>query len=57
MSYTYDKIGTKKAWANNTGNELTKVSAVFGAAASGDKLPLFCLIPRITPIRVILVIN
>jgi len=45
-AYTYDVKGTKRVKANTTGNEKTRLSAAFSAAADGVKLPVFVIIPR-----------
>ncbi len=49
-AYTYDVKGTKRVKANTTGNEKTRLSAAFSAAADGVKLPVFVIIPRVRPI-------
>ena len=49
-SYTYDEQGTKRIPAGTTGNERARLSAAFTASASGQKLPIFVIIPRATPL-------
>lgn len=47
-NYSYAVRGSKRIKATTTGNERTKLSAAFTAAASGRKLPIFMIIPRKT---------
>jgi hypothetical protein len=49
-SYTFDVNGTRRVKANTTGNEKTRLSAAFSAAADGTKLPVFAIVPRLRPI-------
>jgi hypothetical protein len=37
--------------SNIGGARFTKISAAFGASATGQKLPIFMLIPRSTPLK------
>ena len=50
-SYTYDVKGTKRVKANTTGNEKTRLSAAFSAAADGFKLPVFAIIDELLNIE------
>ncbi len=49
-NYTYAHIGIKRVKASTAGGERTRVSAAFTAAANGHKLPMFAIIPRVTPL-------
>lgn len=47
-STTILKKGVKKSYGKSTGNEKTRLmSFLMTAAASGEKLPLLCVIPRV----------
>lgn len=52
MHYTYTNKGARRVKAINTGNEKTRLSVIYTASANGDKLPVYALIPRVTPIPV-----
>jgi hypothetical protein len=47
-SYTYAKKGSKRVKAVTSGAERTRLSAAFGATASGIKLPIYIIVPRKT---------
>ena len=49
-NYTYAYSGAKRVKANTGGGERTRISAAFGASATGQKLPIFMIIPRSTPL-------
>jgi hypothetical protein len=46
-NYTYTVKGAKKVKCVTTGNERTRISAAYSATASGIKLPLFLVLPRL----------
>ena len=48
---TYEIRGKKKIGATTTGNTLTKLSAAYTCDGNGFKLPIFGIIPRVTPLR------
>jgi hypothetical protein len=48
--YTYEKIGTRRVRATTAGGERTRLSAAFTACADGQKLPIYIVIPRATPL-------
>ena len=50
-SYSYLPKGSKRVKAISTGNERTRLSVAFSAAADGTKLPLFSKLPRSTPLE------
>ena len=50
-SYTFNPIGDKRIPSITSGNEKTRVSVAFTAAASGNKLKPLILIPRKKPIK------
>ena len=47
-SYTYEEKGARRVKATTAGSERTRMSAAFTASASGEKLPIFIIIPRLT---------
>ncbi|RNA17277.1 pogo transposable element with KRAB domain-like [Brachionus plicatilis] len=47
-NYTYDTKGARRVKANTTGGERVKLSAAFTASASGEKLPIYIVVPRKT---------
>ena len=49
-NYTYAFSGVKRVKANTGGGERTRISAAFGASATGQKLPIYMIIPRSTPL-------
>ena len=49
--YSYAKKGSRRVKATTTGNERTRISAAFTFAANGTKLPIFCVIPRVTDLN------
>ena len=50
-NYTYDKRVSNRVKATISGNERTRQSAAFSAAANGTKLPIFIILPRLNWIR------
>ena len=47
-NYTYTKAGSRRVKATTSGNERTRISAAYTFAANGAKLPIYCVIPRVT---------
>lgn len=47
---TYAVRGTKKVGATTTNNTRTKISAAYTCDGNGRKLPIFCIVPRKTPL-------
>ncbi len=45
-SFTIEKKGKKRVSAKTTGKEKTRLSCLMSATASGDKLPVLCVVPR-----------
>ncbi len=56
-SYTYETFGARRVKATTTGNEKTRLSAAFTAAADGSKLPIFAIVPRVRSIPEIDALN
>lgn len=50
-AYTYEKTGARRVKASTSGNEKTRVSVAFCAAADGSKLSPIILIPRKKPLK------
>ena len=46
-NYTFSEKGAKKVKCTTTGNERTRISAAFSATASGQKLPILLVVPRV----------
>ena len=44
--YTLEKKGSKRASAQTTGKEKTRLSCLMTATAAGKKLPVLCVVPR-----------
>ena len=51
MKTTYAKRGSKRIKATTSGNERTRFSAAYSAAAYGTKLPIFKLLSRKTELN------
>lgn len=49
-NYTYEMVGAKRVLASTTGHEKVRVSVLVIASASGNHLPMICIIKRKTPI-------
>jgi hypothetical protein len=49
-SYTYENKGKKRVKATSTGNEKTRLTVCFAAAASGEKLKPLIIVPRVNPL-------
>lgn len=47
-NYTYDEKGQRRVKAATCGAERTRLSAMFTATASGKKLPIYIIVPRMT---------
>jgi hypothetical protein len=47
-NYTFARVGSRRVKAVTTGCERARLSAAFGATASGIKLPILVLVPRKT---------
>ena len=50
-NYTYASKGLKRVKAVTTGAERVRISTAWTASASGNKLPIYALIPRTKPIN------
>jgi len=50
-NYTYAESGARRVKAVTSGNDRTRLSVAFTAAADGTKLPLLAIIPRKTPLQ------
>jgi hypothetical protein len=48
-NYTFTVKGVKKVKCTTTGNERTRISAAFSATASGQKLSILLVVPRVKP--------
>jgi hypothetical protein len=47
-NYTYTKKGSRRVKVTTSGNERTRMSAAYSAAANGAKLPIFIIVSRKT---------
>ncbi len=46
-NYTYSERGVRRVKASTAGGERTRLSSVFTAAATGQKLPIYSIVPRV----------
>ena len=49
-NYTIALKGTRRVKASTAGGERTRLSSAFTAASNGNKLPIYAIVPRVTPI-------
>jgi len=49
-NYSFAAKGSKRVKASTSGAERVRLSTAFTASASGSKLPIYTIIPRMTPI-------
>ena len=49
-NYSYTEKGSKRVKASTTGSERVRLSTAFTASACGKKLPVYTMIPRVTPL-------
>lgn len=49
-NYTYSLRGVRRVKASTAGGERTRLSSTFTAAANGQKLPIFSIVPRVNSI-------
>jgi len=49
-NYTFAAAGSKRVKAATAGAERVRLSTCFTASASGTKMPIYAIIPRLTPI-------